>query len=142
VTPLEDGSTPEPQPAASPEVTPGAPVEAVPSTVVGESGEPGAPAERDIEEEPRRYPSTLGGLFYLLVLALMVAALVVVGLGHWRGGVHILAGALIGASVPRALLRERDAGMLQVRGRWFDVAMLVIVGAAMWALATTIPAQG
>ena len=46
------------------------------------------------------------------------------------------------AAVPRALLKVRDAGMLEVRGRWFDVTLLVSVGAAMWFLATTIPAQG
>lgn len=147
MTPLDDGSTHEPRSAAPPEETPGASTEAAPLAIVGESAETDAEmvdGEKDGEsgEEPRRYPSTLGGLVYLLVLAVMITALVVVALGHWRGGVHILAGALIGAAVPRALLRERDAGMLGVRGRWFDVALLVSVGAAMWFLATTIPAQG
>ncbi|MCA1983489.1 DUF3017 domain-containing protein [Nocardioides nematodiphilus] len=132
MTPLEDGSTREPQPDAHPEVTQGAPAEPV--------APPLALVEED--EEPRRYPSTLGGMIYLLVLAVMFAALLVVALGHWRGGVHILAGSLVAAAIPRALLKERDAGMLGVRGRWFDVALLVSVGAAMWFLATTIPAQG
>ena len=94
------------------------------------------------EEEPRRYPSTLGGALYLTILAVTVAALVVVSLGHWRAGVHVLAGALAGAAAARAVLPRRDAGMLAVRGRWFDVVLLAAVGAAMWVLASTIPAQG
>jgi len=110
-----------------------------PLTLVGGADDQG---EGSTEEEPRRYPSTIGGLIYLLVLAVMFGALLVVAFGHWRGGVHILAGSLIAAAAPRALLRERDAGMLGVRGRWFDVVLLVSVGAAMWFLATTIPAQG
>lgn len=123
MTPLEDSSTHEPGPTAAASV------------------EPAAPEPAPIEE-PRRYPSTLGGAAYLLVVGVTVAALVVVALGHWRGGVHILAGAVLGAAAARAVLPHRDAGMLEVRGRWFDVALLAGVGAAMWALASTIPAQG
>ena len=95
-----------------------------------------------VEEEPRRYPSTLGGACYLVVLGVTVLALVVVGLGHWRGGVHILAGALAGAAALRAVLPRRDTGMLEVRSRWFDVSVLGAVAVALWVLATTIPAQG
>lgn len=128
MTPLEDGSTDEHQPASVDADAAGAAV--VPLSVVPDA------------EEPRRYPSTIGGAFYLLVLAVTILGLVVVGVGHWRGGVHILSGAIVAAAIPRAVLRQRDAGMLAVRGRWFDVIMLVAVGAAMWFLASTIPDQG
>ena len=58
------------------------------------------------------------------------------------GGVHILADALLAAAAARAFLRRRDSGMLEVRSRWFDVALLCAVGVALWVLASTIPAQG
>lgn len=124
MTPLEDGSAPDSRPTAS-----------------HAAAEASAPEPATVAE-PRRYPSTLGGALYITILGVTVAALVIVGLGHWRAGVHVLAGAVIGAAAARAVLPNRDAGMLEVRGRWFDVALLAAVGAAMWVLATTIPAQG
>ena len=78
MTPLEDGSTREPQPDATPEATQGAPAEAVapPLSLVGESADE---AETDGDtEDPRRYPSTIGGLIYLLVLVVMLGSLLVV----------------------------------------------------------------
>ncbi|MFT4288829.1 DUF3017 domain-containing protein [Nocardioides sp.] len=102
-----------------------------------ESGRPSAP---DVEEE-RRYPSTIGGACYLVILAAVAAALVVVAAGHWRTGVHILAVALIVAALLRLILRQRDAGMLAVRGRFLDAGLLLVVGGALYVLATTIPNQ-
>ena len=126
MTPLEDGSTHEHEPPSAPADPAGA----------------SAPAPLTLVEEPRRYPSTIGGALYLTILGVMILALVVVGLGHWRGGVHILAGAMVGAALARAVLSKRDAGMLEVRSRWFDVTLLATVGVVMWVLASTIPAQG
>ena len=97
------------------------------------------PAEQ-IEEE-RRYPSTIGGAFYLIVLAVVGFALVVVALGRWRTGIHILAGSLGAAAVLRLMLPQRDAGMLAVRNRFLDAAMLAGVGALLYFLASTIPDQ-
>jgi len=91
------------------------------------------------ETGPRRYPSTIGGALYLVVLAAMVAALLIVSLGPWRVGVHWLAGALIVAALLRAMLRSRDAGMLAVRGRWFDIGLLAVAGVALWLLGTSVP---
>ena len=144
MTPLSDGSVPEPGPAAP---------DGVPHARLSDAGRVAAPVEPPgaaveppqlslVEEEPRRYPSTIGGSVYLTVLAATVLGLVVVSLGHWRGGVHILADALLAAAAARALLRRRDSGMLAVRSRWFDVALLTAVGVALWVLASTIPAQG
>lgn len=117
MTPLTEGSFPEPEP----------------TPVQGE-----APVDPSTEES-RRYPSTIGGACYLVILALTVIGLVVVALGHWRGGVHAVAVALVAAGVVRAVLPRRDAGMLEVRNRWFDTVLLVAVGVAVWVLASTIP---
>jgi hypothetical protein len=48
---------------------------------------------------------------------------------------------LLGAAM-RAVLPDRDAGMLRVRrNRWFDVLMLSGVGSALIVLASVIPDQ-
>ena len=98
-----------------------------------ESAEPG-PAGR-------RYPSTVGGALYLVVLLVAAVALFVVGAGDWRIGVRILAVALGGAAVARLLLPRQDAGMLAVRNRFVDVTLLVVVAVALFVLAGSIPDQ-
>jgi hypothetical protein len=45
------------------------------------------------------------------------------------------------ASLVRFVLPARDAGMLAVRKRLVDVALLVVVGVALWFLSATIPNQ-
>ena len=130
-------------------------------TVVHESEESpaepgGVPSPEEVEaelvaagvQEPtlvdgaeRRYPSTIGGAFYLGILAVVVAGLCVVAAGHWRGGVHLISGALGAAAVLRLVLPSRDAGMLAVRHRALDCSILAVMGVALWFLASTIPDQ-
>jgi hypothetical protein len=95
--------------------------------------------EPTLEGDERRYPSTIGGAFYLGVLAVVGLGLVVTATGHWRGGVHLIAGAMAGAAVLRLVLPSRDAGMLAVRHRALDCALLGAVAVALWVLASTIP---
>jgi len=88
-----------------------------------------------------RKPSTLGGVIYLCVLG---AALVGVGIaasGAWRTGVSWLALALIGAAVTRVVLPDDNAGMLRVRRKLLDAAILTGAGVALLVLAATIPNQ-
>lgn len=108
--------------------------------------EEGVPAEAPEEHVPvlaepevRRHPSTIGGAFYLVILAATVLGLVIVSTGRWRTGVHWMAGAMGAAAVLRAVLPARDAGMLAVRNRWFDAALLGGTGIALWVLATSVP---
>jgi hypothetical protein len=93
------------------------------------------------EEEERRYPSTIGGAFYLLVLAAGAVGIAIVWTGDWRLGIRCLAGALCFAGFLRLVLPARDAGMLAVRNRFFDALLLGGVGAAIFFLVTTIPNQ-
>ncbi len=93
------------------------------------------------EVEERRYPSTLGGMFYLAVLLVAVISLGVVIAGSWRLGIRWLGGALIFAAAVRASLKSRDAGMLAVRSKWIDAVLLSGVGAALIFLAGSIPDQ-
>ncbi len=92
-------------------------------------------------EEERRYPSTIGGAFYLLVLALSGVGIAIVWGGDWRLGIRFLAAGLCFAALLRLVLPARDAGMLAVRNRFFDALLLGGLGAAMFFLVTTIPNQ-
>ncbi len=118
----------DPSGPAEPEIEP-------PESVEPVSAEPVDP------EDPRRYPSTIGGAFYLLVLGVVGAALVVVGLGDWRAGIRLMGGALVFAALVRLVLRGRDAGMLAVRHKVLDAVVLAALGGALVFLAGSIPDQ-
>ena len=89
----------------------------------------------------RRYPSTFGGLVYILVVLTTLVGLGQVAIGPWRRGITLVGVALICAAAMRLVTREGDAGMLRVRSRWFDVTVLAGVGVALVALAANIPDQ-
>jgi hypothetical protein len=102
----------------------------------------GLPAQQEEEgDEPRRYPSTIGGLFYLLVLAMTLVGLGVVWFDSWRNGVRWVGGSLLFAAVVRLTLTGRNAGMLAVRHKAVDASLLTGVGLALLALANSIPNQ-
>ncbi|MFA6575601.1 MAG: DUF3017 domain-containing protein [Nocardioides sp.] len=105
--------------------------------------EVGVPEGPDQLEEPqeRRYPSTIGGAFYLMVLVTSAIGIGIVMGGNWRLGVRLLASALVAASALRLVLPERDAGMLAVRHRFIDCTLLAGVGGALFWLAASIPEQ-
>jgi hypothetical protein len=103
--------------------------------------EPEPPAEPP-EDQDRRYPSTIGGAFYVLILIATAGGIgIVFESGDWRLGVRVVSGALFAAALLRLVLRQRDAGMLAVRGRLVDVALLVVVAAVLFYLAGSIPDQ-
>jgi hypothetical protein len=123
-------TAPEPDPEEGPRLRP-------PEDV------PPVPAEQLVDGRPRdrRHPSTLGGVFYLVVLAVTVSGLVVVVVGDWRTGIRwIAAGLLLGAG-SRVLLPVDDAGMLAVRHKWVDAALLTGLAGALFFLAGSIPDQ-
>jgi hypothetical protein len=103
--------------------------------------EAGLPEEPELDEEPRRYPSTIGGAFYISILVAAGTALVVAARSDWRLGVQILGGAVLVAALLRLVLATRDAGMLAVRHRAFDVFLLTSAGVALVVLASSIPNQ-
>lgn len=91
--------------------------------------------------EERTYPSTIGGAFYLLVLAVTIAGLAVVAFGSWRLGVRLIGVSLLFAAAVRLVLRSRDAGMLAVRNKYLDAVLLTGLGGLLIFLATSIPDQ-
>ncbi len=117
-----------------------APPEGVPP-VSAEELVDGARSEPGPEEEERRYPSTIGGAFYLLVLAVCAVGVGIVVTGEWRTGIRVFGGALLFGSLVRLALPNRDAGMLAVRFKALDVLVLAALGAALIFLAGSIPDQ-
>ncbi|WP_341923787.1 DUF3017 domain-containing protein [Nocardioides psychrotolerans] len=105
----------------------------------------GAPeTEEQVDEQAtveRRYPSTIGGAFYLGVLITSSIGFAIVLGGNWRLGIRWLASSLLAAAALRLVLPERDAGMLAVRHRLVDVGLLAGVGGLLIFLAETIPDQ-
>lgn len=134
--PLADGSLPGDSSHGAGE-TPATP--ATPTTPEDRAGRPELEVVAPREGEARRYPSTIGGACYLAILGVVVIAFVIVSTGRWRTGIHWLAGALVVAAALRSCLRSRDAGMLAVRGRWFDAGLLLVAGVALWILGTSVP---
>ena len=127
VADLDPSEQREPEPPREPDIAP--PLES-------------PPLEPELfTEDGRRYPSTIGGMFYLVVLAITGIGIGIVSTGNWRLGTRWVAGALIFAALLRLVLPRRDAGMLAVRHRVVDCVMLAGVGVALIFLAATIPNQ-
>ncbi|HZJ08039.1 MAG TPA: DUF3017 domain-containing protein [Nocardioidaceae bacterium] len=92
-------------------------------------------------DHPNRRPQTFGGLVYLAVVAMTVAGLVITVSGAWRTGVSWMgAGLLVGAAC-RLVLPESRAGMLRIRRKPADVAMMSLAGVALLVLAVVVPDQ-
>jgi hypothetical protein len=116
------------------------PVDPAAATAPGEDGPPHEDVHDEaFEEAPRRYPSTIGGAFYLSILAVAGTALFITYRHDWRLGIQILGGSCLAAALIRLVLANRDAGMLAVRNRFIDVSLLTGAGLALIAVATTIP---
>jgi hypothetical protein len=102
-----------------------------PTDVPAESAEPGG----------RRYPSTIGGACYLVLLATSTVGLAITVRGDWRLGVRWIACSLAAAAVLRLLMPAREAGMLAVRRRATDVTLLAVMAVVLFVLSVTIPNQ-
>ena len=94
------------------------------------------------EPSRRRYPSTIGGALYLLVLIAMAVGIGITWLANdWRLGIRVVAGSLAAAAALRLVLPQRDAGMLAVRPRLVDVLVVGAIAVALFVLAENIPDQ-
>ena len=77
----------------------------------------------------------------LIVVIGVVAGLVVSFLGEstWRLGCLLIGASLGVGAVERIALPSRDAGLLQVRTKAFDVSVLAVAAVAIIALAIAVP---
>ncbi|MGV9824438.1 MULTISPECIES: DUF3017 domain-containing protein [unclassified Gordonia (in: high G+C Gram-positive bacteria)] len=90
----------------------------------------------------RRVRRYLVQIPYLLVMLGVVVAAALVLFDRWRRGAFVFGSALVLGSLLRALLPTSRVGLLQVRGRAFDVFCLASVGGVMLWLATSIDPLG
>ncbi|MBC7306187.1 DUF3017 domain-containing protein [Dietzia cinnamea] len=77
-----------------------------------------------------------------LVLAGVVVALGFVVLERWRRGAFLLGLVALAAATLRAVLPDERARLLGVRGKKFDVAFYVGIGAVILWLATSVDSLG
>jgi hypothetical protein len=101
------------------------------------------PADEPPASEPVPEPQGWLGaarthLPFALVLLVAAVGIFRMVLYHWRQGAALVGGALVLAAVFRALLPDRRAGLLAVRGRPVDVLSYVGLGAFMLFVAGTI----
>jgi hypothetical protein len=94
-----------------------------------------------LRDNPHRRPQTFGGAVYLTVLGLCLAGLIITLFGAWRTGVSWMGTGLILGAGARLTLPEHSAGMLRVRRKGPDVAMLALAGVALIVLAIVVPDQ-
>ncbi len=99
--------------------------------------EPAASAAAEHSLAPRR-PRTVGGVVFLLVLAVTLTGVVVVALSHWHAGLILSGAALLGAGCARLVLPNGQAGMLGVRRKLVDVSTLVVLGVGLLVVAALI----
>ena len=89
-------------------------------------------------------PATTGALAwvpYLVVLAGVAAGMVVVSRGsaYALRGIAVIGGTLLAAALARLLLPNRFAGVLASRRKTSDVLALAVLGAAVLAVALSLP---
>jgi Protein of unknown function (DUF3017) len=77
----------------------------------------------------------------VLVLVGIVAGLVtaLVWESGWRLGCLVIGGSLGVGAIERIAMPSRDAGLLQVRSKAFDVGMLTVLSVAIIVLAVVVP---
>lgn len=93
---------------------------------------------------PPAGPARTGRWWPVLVVAGGVGiglVLSVIGQNSWRLGGVVIGSALLVGAVIRIVLPAREAGLLQVRSRGFDIAALMIGGVAVIALTIAIPGR-
>ncbi|MBA8793255.1 hypothetical protein FHX74_000849 [Friedmanniella endophytica] len=122
----------EPDPVALPETEDGRPGVSLGTSDTG----PGAGSAAGVPATARR-PTYRWPL--LVVLAGVAAGLVVVALGAWRLGCVITGAALAIGAVERIALPRRNAGLLRVRSRAFDVLVMLGLAVTIVALAFAVP---
>jgi membrane protease YdiL (CAAX protease family) len=68
---------------------------------------------------------------FLVVLGIVVAVFgyLTISPGHWRRGTSVLAAAMLLAALLRLVLPGGHAGLLAVRGRWWDSFCYAALGA-------------
>jgi hypothetical protein len=73
------------------------------------------------------------------VLLVVLVGLALVGQDHWKRGLLLAGIGLLAGAALRLVLPARLSGLLAVRGRAFDVAVLAGLGVATIVLTASVP---
>ena len=84
-------------------------------------------------------PRSRGSQFYLLTLLGVFVGLVLVALGVWRLGLYVVGATFVANAFGRLVVPEAHKGMLNVRGRGFDVFWTTTLGVSLLVLAAVVP---
>ena len=90
----------------------------------------------------RRVRAVIAQIPYILVMLGVIVGAALVLFDRWRRGSFVFGTALLLGAFMRAVLPTSQIGLLQVRGRFFDVVSLAGVGALMIWLAASIDPLG
>jgi len=83
----------------------------------------------------------LGPLLVVLIGVALGLVVAVIGEQTWRLGCLIIGTSLLVGAVIRGALPGREAGLLQIRSRPFDITVLVLGGIAIIALSVVVPGR-
>ncbi len=90
----------------------------------------------------RAVRAVMANAAFTLVVVILAAAMLLVALDRWRRGLVVFGTGTGVAAVLRAVLSNRRAGLLRVRSRAFDVAVLAAASAAILVVAWGISPLG
>lgn len=126
--PVEHG-----EPAAEPVGVPSGGADGVAMT------EPTGPPKPPSSSQPSRWRSAIRDhLSFSLVLLVAAVGIMRIVEYHWREGAALISGALFLSALFRALLSDRRAGLLVVRGRSIDVLSYTGLGVCVLFVSLTI----
>ncbi|MDF0531828.1 DUF3017 domain-containing protein [Tsukamurella sp. 8F] len=77
-----------------------------------------------------------------VVIVVLAAALLLIALERWRRGLFVFGSGTGLAAVLRAVCSDRRAGLLRVRSKIFDVAVLAVAAASILVIAWGISPLG
>jgi len=86
-----------------------------------------------------KLPRSRGSQFYLLTLVGVFIGLLLVSFGLWRIGLSVVGATFVASALGRLAVPEAHKGMLNVRGRGFDVAWTTTLGVSLLILAAVVP---
>jgi hypothetical protein len=132
----------EPDPVEPATESPGVPsAEQVGSRVTeptGSTPSPSTPSPPRTAQPSRWHDAIRDHLAFSLVLLVAAIGIMLIVEYHWREGAALISGALFLSALFRALLSDRRAGLLLVRGRSIDVLSYTALGVGVLFVALTI----
>ncbi|MGH3368341.1 MAG: DUF3017 domain-containing protein [Nocardioidaceae bacterium] len=96
------------------------------------------PARGDAGFRSRRR-RTFGTIAFLVCVGLTAIGVVVAAAGGWRQGTGYVGVSLLLACLTRFVLPDRHAGLLRVRRKAFDVALMGLLGLSIVVFALLVP---